>query len=73
MLIDSKSSVPVMTDTTKIKFFVEGGKNKLIIKHLPENTTWLTDTTYHHTAFNASMHPRVHIVGVMLDGIQRRN
>ena len=38
MLIDSKSSVPVMTDTTKIKFFVEGGKNKLIIKHLPENS-----------------------------------
>ena len=38
MLIDSKSSVPVMTDTTKIKFFVEGGKNNLIIKHLPENS-----------------------------------
>ena len=38
MLIDSKSSVPVMTDTTKIKFFVEGGINKLIIKHLPENS-----------------------------------
>ena len=38
MLIDSKSSIPVMTDTTKIKFFVEGGKNKLIIKHLPENS-----------------------------------
>ena len=38
MLIDSKSSVPVMTDTTKIKFFVEGGINNLIIKHLPENS-----------------------------------
>ena len=38
MLNDSKSSVPVMTDTTKIKFFVEGGINNLIIKHLPENS-----------------------------------
>ena len=38
LLIDSKSSVPVMTDTTKIKFFVEGGINNLIIKHLPENS-----------------------------------
>ncbi len=38
MLIDPKSSVPVMTDTTKIKFFVEGDINNLIIKHLPENS-----------------------------------
>ena len=38
MLNDPKSSVPVMTDTTKIKFFVEGGINNLIIKHLPENS-----------------------------------
>ena len=38
MLNDPKSSVPVMTDTTKIKFFVEGGINNLIIKHLSENS-----------------------------------
>ena len=43
------------------------------VKHMPENTTWLTDTTFHHTAFNASMHPRVHIVGVLLDGYSRRS
>jgi hypothetical protein len=43
------------------------------VKHMPNYTTWKTDTTYKHTAFNASMHPRVHIVGVILDGVQRRN
>ena len=43
------------------------------VKHMPEYTTWITDTTYHHTAFNASMHPRVHIVGVLLDGYNRRS
>lgn len=38
LLIDPKSSVPVMTDTTKIKFFVEGNMENLSIKHLPENS-----------------------------------
>lgn len=38
------------------------------VKHMPNYTTWKTDTTYKHTAFNASMYPRVHIVGVLLDG-----
>ena len=38
------------------------------VRHMPNYTTWKTDTTYKHTAFNASMYPRVHIVGVLLDG-----
>ena len=38
MIIDSKSSLPVMTDITKIKFFVEGNMDNLNIKHLPENS-----------------------------------
>ena len=29
--------------------------------------------TLHTSIFNASMNPRVHIVGVLLDGYERRN
>lgn len=32
------------------------------VKHLPQNTWWLTDTTKMHTAFNASREERIHLV-----------
>ncbi len=38
LIIDSKSSLPVMTEKNKVKFFVEGNFNSLNIKHLPENS-----------------------------------
>ena len=37
LIVDSKSSLPVMTENSKVKFFVEGNLNSLNIKHLPEN------------------------------------
>lgn len=36
------------------------------VKHLEENTWWWTDTTIHHTAFNASKEDRIHLVVVVL-------
>lgn len=36
------------------------------VKFLPENTWWLTNTLEYHTAFNASMNPRVHLVAEVL-------
>ena len=35
-------------------------------KHLPADTWWLTDTTKFHTAFNASLASRIHLVAVVL-------
>ena len=66
--VDYTPRIHVVTDTSEGNFMVIEDT----VKHLPENTCWLTDTTYHHTAFNASMNPRVHIVGVLLDGVERR-
>ena len=37
------------------------------IRHLPQYTCWITDTTNNHTAFNSSNDMRIHIVGVILD------
>ena len=37
------------------------------VKHMPQNTVWLTDTRYRHTAFNSGLKDRIHIVGVLLD------
>lgn len=34
--------------------------------HLPSNTWWITDTLAHHTAFNASLKYRIHLVACML-------
>jgi len=36
------------------------------VKYLEANTWWFTDTTYKHTAFNASKKERVHLVAVVL-------
>lgn len=36
------------------------------VRHMPENTWWLTDTLHDHTAINASTEPRLHIVACVL-------
>lgn len=36
------------------------------MKHFPVNTWWHTDTTKLHTAFNASLESRIHLVAVVL-------
>jgi len=47
-----------------------GFGNMMVIEntamHLPKNTWWLTDTTKYHTAVNASMVDRYHLVGTVL-------
>lgn len=36
------------------------------VHHMPENTWWFAQTTFPHTAFNASTEPRPHIVACLL-------
>lgn len=36
------------------------------VKHLPQETWWLTNTILHHTAFNGSKEDRIHLVAVVL-------
>lgn len=36
------------------------------VVHLPANTWWITDTLNNHTAFNASLKYRIHIVACLL-------
>lgn len=36
------------------------------IMHLPQNTWWYTNTVPYHTAFNASLESRIHLVAVTL-------
>lgn len=35
--------------------------------HLPKHEWWITNTVKHHTAFNGSKMPRIHIVASLLD------
>lgn len=37
------------------------------VKHLPDNTWWLTNTLEKHTALNASLENRIHLVASILD------
>lgn len=37
------------------------------VKHLPANTWWLTNTLVKHTALNASMEDRIHLVASLID------
>lgn len=67
--VDGSPRIHIVTDTSEGNFMVIEDE----VKHMPQNTCWLTDTTFKHTAFNASMNPRVHIVGVLLDGVTRKN
>ena len=60
---DYSPRIHIVLDTTEGNFMVIEDQ----VKHLEQNTTWITDTTFKHTAFNASMNPRIHIVGVLLD------
>ena len=36
------------------------------VKHLSQGEWWMTDTTKHHTAFNASNEERIHLVAAIL-------
>lgn len=36
------------------------------LKHLPQNTWWLTNTLPFHTAFNASKEDRIHLVATVI-------
>jgi hypothetical protein len=36
------------------------------VMHLPQNTWWYTNTLLYHTAFNASLESRIHLVSEML-------
>jgi len=60
---DYSPRIHVVLDTSEGNFMVIEDE----VKHLEQNTSWITDTTFKHTAFNASMYPRIHIVGVLLD------
>ena len=61
------------TDTTKrLHYPISTQEGCLMIigdevKHLPENTWWLTNTLVKHTALNASMEDRIHLVASVLD------
>ena len=37
------------------------------VKHLPQYTWWLTNTLVKHTALNASLEDRIHLVATLLD------
>jgi len=37
------------------------------VRHLPERTWWMTNTTLPHTAFNASRESRIHLVACILN------
>lgn len=37
------------------------------IKHLPQHTWWLTNTLVKHTAMNASLEDRIHLVATLLE------
>lgn len=36
------------------------------VMHMPQNTWWWTDTLVNHTAFNASMADRIHLVATII-------
>ena len=37
------------------------------VKHLTQHTWWLTNTLVKHTALNASLEDRIHLVATLLD------
>lgn len=60
---DYSPRIHTVLDTSEGNFMIIENE----VKHLEQNTSWITDTTFKHTALNASMNPRTHIVGVLLD------
>jgi hypothetical protein len=36
------------------------------VKHMNENTWWMTNTVLYHSAFNGSKEDRIHLVAVVL-------
>tara|TARA_B100000989_G_C19506408_1_gene456699 strand:+ start:169 stop:786 length:618 start_codon:yes stop_codon:yes gene_type:complete len=60
---DTSPRMHIVLDTCEGNFMVIEDQ----VKHMPQNTVWLTDTRYRHTAFNSGLKDRIHIVGVLLD------
>jgi hypothetical protein len=73
MKIDPKNCMSWHNDTSKRIHYVlstSKGANLVVedeVKFLELNSWYLVDTTKHHTAFNASMNSRIHLVAVILD------
>lgn len=55
--------VPVITNDNAYMMFED-----MSVHHLPVGRAYITDTRVHHTAFNAGLHTRIHLLGVILDG-----
>lgn len=54
--------VPVVTNDRAYMLFED-----MSIHHMPVGRAYVTDTTRHHTAFNAGLHTRIHLLGVILN------
>jgi hypothetical protein len=73
MKMDPKNCMSWHKDSTKRVHYVLSttrGANLVVedeVKFLELNSWYLVDTTKHHTAFNASMHSRIHLVAVIHD------
>ena len=55
--------VPVVTNDNAYMMFED-----MSVHHLPVGRAYVTDTRVHHTAFNAGLHTRIHLLGVIIDG-----
>lgn len=73
MKMDPKNCMSWHKDSTKRVHYVLSttrGANLVVedeVKFLELNSWYLVDTTKHHTAFNASMNSRIHLVAVIND------
>ena len=73
MKMDPKNCMSWHKDNTKRIHYVLSttrGANLVVedeVKFLELNSWYLVDTTKHHTAFNASMNSRIHLVAVIND------
>ena len=73
MKMDPKNCMSWHTDSSKRIHYVlstSKGANLVVdneVKFLELNSWYLVDTTKHHTAFNASMTSRIHLVAVIND------
>jgi hypothetical protein len=73
MKMDPKNCMSWHNDSSKRIHYVlstSKGANLVVedeVKFLELNSWYLVDTTKHHTAFNASMNSRIHLVAVICD------
>ena len=73
MLMKPKSCLTWHNDfDTRLHYPIQTNKGcQMVIEnevlHMPANTWWLTNTSYDHTAFNASTDTRIHLVVSILE------